>query len=251
MDSYIKMKSASLDFPIYEGLDLSFRNKLTKFGKLGTTKIRNSIERKIVRGLDNIDLDIKKGDKVAIIGPNGSGKTTLLKLLAGIYTPTSGEIQIHGKISSMIDLGFGFVDDATGYENIILSRVISGETIKDKNSIMKEAHEFTGLDEYLNLPMRTYSSGMKSRLALSTALFSIPDILLIDEFFSTGDLEFSKKSRGKIKEIMDNSSIMLFASHDLDLIKKLCTKAIYMKNGKINYYGSIEEAKKKYENDYK
>ena len=136
MDSYIKMKSASLDFPIYEGLDLSFRNKLTKFGKLGTTKIRNSIERKIVRGLDNIDLDIKKGDKVAIIGPNGSGKTTLLKLLAGIYTPTSGEIQIHGKISSMIDLGFGFVDDATGYENIILSRVISGETIKDKNSIM-------------------------------------------------------------------------------------------------------------------
>ena len=251
MESYIKMKSASLDFPIYEGLDLSFRNKLTKFGKLGTTKIRNSIERKIVRGLDNIDLDIKKGDKVAIIGPNGSGKTTLLKLLAGIYTPTSGEIQIHGKISSMIDLGFGFVDDATGYENIILSRVISGETIKDKNSIMKEAHEFTGLDEYLNLPMRTYSSGMKSRLALSTALFSIPDILLIDEFFSTGDLEFSKKSRGKIKEIMDNSSIMLFASHDLDLIKKLCTKAIYMKNGKINYYGSIEEAKKKYENDYK
>ena len=251
MDSYIKMKSASLDFPIYEGLDLSFRNKLTKFGKLGTTKIRNSIERKIVRGLDNIDLDIKKGDKVAIIGPNGSGKTTLLKLLAGIYTPTSGEIQIHGKISSMIDLGFGFVDDATGYENIILSRVISGETIKDKNRIMKEAHEFTGLDEYLNLPMRTYSSGMKSRLALSTALFSIPDILLIDEFFSTGDLEFSKKSRGKIKEIMDNSSIMLFASHDLDLIKKLCTKAIYMKNGKINYYGSIEEAKKKYENDYK
>ena len=251
MDSYIKMKSASLDFPIYEGLDLSFRNKLTKFGKLGTTKIRNSIERKIVRGLDNIDLDIKKGDKVAIIGPNGSGKTTLLKLLAGIYTPTSGEIQIHGKISSMIDLGFGFVDDATGYENIILSRVISGETIKDKNSIMKEAHEFTGLDEYLNLPMRSYSSGMKSRLALSTALFSIPDILLIDEFFSTGDLEFSKKSRGKIKEIMDNSSIMLFASHDLDLIKKLCTKAIYMKNGKINYYGSIEEAKKKYENDYK
>ena len=251
MDSYIKMKSASLDFPIYEGLDLSFRNKLTKFGKLGTTKIKNSIERKIVRGLDNIDLDIKKGDKVAIIGPNGSGKTTLLKLLAGIYTPTSGEIQIHGKISSMIDLGFGFVDDATGYENIILSRVISGETIKDKNSIMKEAHEFTGLDEYLNLPMRTYSSGMKSRLALSTALFSIPDILLIDEFFSTGDLEFSKKSRGKIKEIMDNSSIMLFASHDLDLIKKLCTKAIYMKNGKINYYGSIEEAKKKYENDYK
>tara|TARA_A100001011_G_scaffold400496_2_gene515539 strand:+ start:170 stop:925 length:756 start_codon:yes stop_codon:yes gene_type:complete len=251
MESYIKMKSASLDFPIYEGLDLSFRNKLTKFGKLGTTKIRNSIERKIVRGLDNIDLDIKKGDKVAIIGPNGSGKTTLLKLLAGIYTPTSGEIQIHGKISSMIDLGFGFVDDATGYENIILSRVISGETIKDKNRIMKEAHEFTGLDEYLNLPMRTYSSGMKSRLALSTALFSIPDILLIDEFFSTGDLEFSKKSRGKIKEIMDNSSIMLFASHDLDLIKKLCTKAIYMKNGKINYYGSIEEAKKKYENDYK
>jgi len=250
VDSYIKLNNVSLDFPLYEGLDLSFRNKITNFGKLGIMKTRSNLERKIVRGLDSINLDIKKGDKIAIIGPNGSGKTTLLKLLAGIYTPTDGKIDVFGKVSSMIDLGFGFVDDATGYENIILSKVIRGESIKDKKSIMQTAHDFTGLDEYLDLPMRTYSSGMKSRLALASALFSIPDILLIDEFFSTGDLEFSKKSRNKITEIMDNSSIMLFASHDLELIKKLCTKAIYMKNGKISYYGEIEKAREIYEKDF-
>ena len=204
----------------------------------------------MVRGLDNLNIDINTGDKIAIIGPNGSGKTTLLKLLAGIYMSTSGEIEINGKVNSMIDLGFGFVDDATGYENIMLSRVIRGESIRDKESIMNAAEEFSGLEQFLNLPIRTYSSGMKSRLALSSALYSVPDILLIDEFFSTGDLEFSKKSRSKIKEIMDNSSIMMFASHDLSLIKELCTKAIYMKNGSISYYGDIDEARLMYEKDY-
>ena len=250
MTSYIKLKNVSLDFPIYEGADFSFRNKLSSFGKISLNKINDNKVRSVVRGLDNLNININTGDKIAIIGPNGSGKTTLLKLLAGIYMPTSGEIEIHGKVSSMIDLGFGFVDDATGYENIMLSRGIRGESIKDKENIMKAAKEFSGLEQFLNLPIRTYSSGMKSRLALSSALYSVPDILLIDEFFSTGDLEFSKKSRSRIKEIMDNSSIMMFASHDLSLIKELCTKAIYMKNGNISYYGDIDEARSKYEKDY-
>ena len=250
MTSHIKLKNVSLDFPIYEGADFSFRNKISSFGRLSLNKGNDNKVRRIVRGLDNLNIDINTGDKIAIIGPNGSGKTTLLKLLAGIYMPTSGEIEINGKVNSMIDLGFGFVDDATGYENIMLSRVIRGESIRDKESIMNAAEEFSGLEQFLNLPIRTYSSGMKSRLALSSALYSVPDILLIDEFFSTGDLEFSKKSRSKIKEIMDNSSIMMFASHDLSLIKELCTKAIYMKNGSISYYGDIDEARLMYEKDY-
>jgi ABC-type polysaccharide/polyol phosphate transport system ATPase subunit len=250
MTSHIKLKNVSLDFPIYEGADFSFRNKISSFGRLSLNKGNDNKVRRVVRGLDNLNIDINTGDKIAIIGPNGSGKTTLLKLLAGIYMPTSGEIEINGKVNSMIDLGFGFVDDATGYENIMLSRVIRGESIRDKESIMNAAEEFSGLEQFLNLPIRTYSSGMKSRLALSSALYSVPDILLIDEFFSTGDLEFSKKSRSKIKEIMDNSSIMMFASHDLSLIKELCTKAIYMKNGSISYYGDIDEARLMYEKDY-
>lgn len=250
MTSHIKLKNVSLDFPIYEGADFSFRNKISSFGRLSLNKGNDNKVRRVVRGLDNLNIDINTGDKIAIIGPNGSGKTTLLKLLAGIYMPTSGEIEINGKVNSMIDLGFGFVDDATGYENIMLSRVIRGESIRDKDSIMSAAEEFSGLEQFLNLPIRTYSSGMKSRLALSSALYSVPDILLIDEFFSTGDLEFSKKSRSKIKEIMDNSSIMMFASHDLNLIKELCTKAIYMKNGSISYYGGIDEARLMYEKDY-
>ena len=252
MKSYIKLNHSCLDFPIYEASEFSFRNKISSFGKrigFAKTDIIKS-GRRIVRGLDNINLEINTGDKIAIIGPNGAGKTTLLKLLAGIYVPTSGTVEINGKVSSMIDLGFGFLDDATGYENILLSRIIQGESIKNRQNIIKSAEEFSGLGEYLNLPIRTYSSGMKSRLALSSAIYNVPDILLIDEFFSTGDIEFSKKSRDKITEIMDNSSIMLFASHDLNLVQELCTKAMYIKNGKINFYGNIDKARSIYENDY-
>ena len=186
MKSYIKLNNSCLDFPIYEGSDLSFRNKISSLGKKDGFAKSNIITsgRRIVRGLDNINLEINTGDKIAIIGPNGAGKTTLLKLLTGIYVPTSGTVEINGKVSSMIDLGFGFLDDATGYENILLSRIIQGESIKNKQHIIEFAEEFSGLGEYLSLPIRTYSSGMKSRLALSSAIHNVPDILLIDEFFS-------------------------------------------------------------------
>ena len=247
MSIFIKAKNASLDFPLYEQSDFSFRNKITSFGKLNGTKGKKN---NIIRGLDSINIKIKEGDKVAIIGANGSGKTTLLKLLSKIYSPSSGEVNINGKVCTMIDLGFGFLEDASGIENILLSKVIRGESIQNQGEIIENARNFSGLGEYLNFPIRTYSSGMKSRLALATALDSNPDILLIDEFFSTGDIEFAKKSKLKIMEIIDKSAILLFASHNLDVIEDICDKAIYMKNGKIENYGEVSEIKSIYINDH-
>ena len=127
---------------------------------------------------------------------------------------------------------------------------MQGESIKNVSEIYNSVNSFSGLGEYLDLPFRAYSSGMKSRLALSSALNSIPDILLVDEFFSTGDLNFTKISQDKIEEIIDRSSIMLFASHDLGLIKKICSKAIYMKNGSIKFLGDVKEASDMYKKDY-
>ncbi len=253
MNPSIKVINSTLDFPIFEGADFSFRNKISEIGsKIGFGKTEISKKGvKVVRGLNNINIQINVGDKIGILGPNGSGKTTLLKLLAGIYTPTSGKVEIKGKICSMIDLGFGFHNDATGFENILLSKVMHGESIDNVKEIYDSVEEFSGLGEYLDLPFRTYSSGMKSRLALSSALSNVPDILLIDEFFSTGDINFTEKSKNKIKEIIDRSSIMLFASHDLSLINKICSKAIYMKNGSIQYFGNVKEASKKYQEEYK
>ena len=247
MSIFIKAKNASLDFPLYEQSDFSFRNKITSFGKLSGTKGKKN---NIIRGLDSINIEIKEGDKVAIIGANGSGKTTLLKLLSKIYSPSSGEVNINGKVCTMIDLGFGFLEEASGIENILLSKVIRGESIQNQDEIIENARNFSGLGEYLNLPIRTYSSGMKSRLALATALDSNPDILLIDEFFSTGDIEFAKKSKVKIMEIIDKSAILLFASHNLDVIEGICDKAIYMKNGKIENYGEVSEIKSIYIKDH-
>jgi len=253
MKPSIKIINSTLDFPIYEGSDQSFRNKITQIGnKIGFAKTEISNKGiRVIRGLNNISIDIQEGDKIGILGPNGSGKTTLLKLLSGIYQPTSGKVETVGKICSMIDLGFGFHNDATGFENILISRVMQGESIKDKKEIFRSVESFSGLGEYLDLPFRTYSSGMKARLALSSALNNVPDILLIDEFFSTGDLDFTEKSRYKIEEMIDRSSIMLFASHDLSLIKKICSKAIYMKNGSIKFFGDVKEASKKYQAEYK
>ena len=251
MQSEIKLKNIHLDFPIYDSESMSLRNEMRSIGQnVLKNKTKNKLNRKFVEAIKNISFDFQHGDKVALLGPNGSGKTTLLKLIAGIYSPTSGHIQKNGDISCMLDIGFGFEQDATGYENIILSNVTRGLNKKQINNIINEIVDFSGLGDFLNMPFRTYSSGMQARLAFSSAIANSPDILLIDEFFSTGDIEFSKKSEKKVLEMMDNSSILIFASHDLSLLSKICNKAIYMENGEICLSGSIKDTINSYEKKY-
>ncbi len=242
MKSEIILKNVYLDFPLYDAQVVSLRNKITSIGNKYFSKIKkNTSGIKVIEGLKDFSYNFQYGDKVGIIGSNGSGKTTLLKLLAGIYSPTSGCIEKKGELSCMLDLGFGFEHDATGYENILLSNITRGLAKKEIDKILPEIVEFCGLGEFLNMPFRTYSSGMQARLAFASVIATTPDILLIDEFFSTGDREFSQKSRSKILELMNKSSILIFASHSMDLIEDICNKAILIKNGEIAFAGNPKE----------
>ena len=251
MRSEIILKNVNLDFPIYDVESLSIRNKISNFGKVIINKTStNKSGSRIVKGLKDINFNMNHGDRIALLGPNGSGKTTLLKLLAGIYSPTSGTLSKIGDTSCMLDIGFGFEQDATGYENIILSNITRGLSKDDIEKILPDIAEFSGLGEFLDMPFRTYSSGMQARLAFSSAIANTPDILLIDEFFSTGDIDFSEKSKKKVLKMMDNSSILVFASHDLELLDSICNKAICMHSGEIIFSGSTKEAIAQYKSIY-
>jgi len=250
MKSEIILNNVSLDFPIYDAKSLSIRNKVLDIGNTISNKSKTNISDSgtIIQALKDITLKFNHGDKVAIIGSNGSGKTTLLKLIAGIYHPTSGNANIKGELSCMLDIGFGFEQDATGYENIILSNITRGLKKDTIDKLLPEIAEFSGLGEFLNMPFRTYSSGMQARLAFASAIANTPGILLIDEFFSTGDIDFSIKSKKKVLEMMDNSSILVFASHDLTMLDKICNKAICMKNGEISFSGNTKDVITYYKN---
>ena len=251
MKSEINLQDVFLDFPIYDAQSLSIRNKMRDIGNTVVTRAKKNISgSKVVHGLKNVNLNLTHGDKLAVLGSNGSGKTTLLKLIAGIYYPTSGKVSCKGELSCMLDIGFGFEQDATGYENIILSNITRGLTKKDIDKLLPQIAEFSGLGDFLHMPLRTYSSGMQARLAFSSAIASTPGILLIDEFFSTGDIEFSERSKSKVLEMMDNSSILIFASHDMTLLKNICNKAILMKNGEIVFTGTPDEVVKFYKETY-
>ena len=251
MKSFIKLENINLDFPVYDDSNRSFRNTVIKTGKnlrFATTK-ENAFGKRIVQGLKNINLDITHGDRVAVLGPNGAGKSTLLKLIAGIYNTIDGKSNVQGSITSMLDMGFGFEEDATGYENIIIMNSVMGNNPKEAEKKIENILDFSELGDFIHMPLRTYSSGMRARLAFATAVEGSPDILLIDEFLGTGDHNFMIKSKEKIIETMRNASILLFASHAIHLVEDLCNKGIFMKNGKIIFYGSYDEAYKIYSED--
>ncbi len=187
--------------------------------------------------LKNISFNLKKGEALGIIGENGSGKTTLLKIIAGILKPTSGTVDVKGKLMSFIELGVGLQPEFTGRENIFLYGALLGlprnEIKKKLNSII----EFSGLKKFIDAKLRTYSTGMQMRLVFSTAMMNNPDILLIDEVIAVGDESFQKKSFNKIKNLKNNGKTIVFVSHSMEQIKTVCDKAIFLKDGKIKTIG--------------
>ncbi|MBS0271086.1 MAG: ABC transporter ATP-binding protein [Proteobacteria bacterium] len=194
-----------------------------------------------VSALKNITFSLQCGDRLGLIGHNGSGKTTLLKLLAGIYTPTAGKIQTKGKISTLFDILLGSQDDMTGFENLYLSSITRGKSIVETKRSLKEMANFTELGDYLHVPMRTYSSGMKLRVGFAVATEGTPDILLIDEIFGTGDQNFVEKSSQRLKDLINRSGILVFSSHSKELLRQLCNKVMILEHGEIKAMGETEE----------
>jgi lipopolysaccharide transport system ATP-binding protein len=205
------------------------------------------IKQNRVLALDNISFTIKDKDVVGIIGKNGAGKSTTLGLIAGVLAPTSGEVVVRGKVAPLLELGAGFHMDLTGRENIILNGILLGMTKKEILSKLDKIIEFSELKEFIDQPIRIYSSGMLSRLGFSVAVYTNPDILLIDEVLSVGDFKFQKKSKDKIYEFKKMGKTIIFVSHDIEVVKELCNKVIVINNKKVIFEGNVNEGVKIYE----
>ncbi len=197
--------------------------------------------------LKDISFEIKKGESVGIIGRNGAGKSTILKMITGVTFATSGEIMVKGKVAALLELTAGFSMDMTGRENIFLKCYLLGLENSEIKNIEKKIIEFASLGEYIDQPVRTYSSGMKMRLGFAININIRPDILVIDEALSVGDAAFKKKCEGKIKELRDTGITVLFVSHSMKSVSETCNRAIYLRDGMIEYDGDIEKAFEHYE----
>lgn len=196
--------------------------------------------------LKNISLDIFSGESVGIIGDNGAGKSTLLKMITGVTFPTEGEVFVQGKVAALLELTAGFSLEMTGRENIYLKGYILG--LKDNfiSEIEESIIEFAQLGDYIDQPVRTYSSGMKMRLGFAINVNIKPEILVIDEALSVGDANFKKKCKNKINDIIKSGTTVLFVSHSIESVKEICPRAVYLKKGEVVYDGNVEEAAKIY-----
>lgn len=234
--AYINLDRVTVDFPIFNASSLSLKNKMLKAVTGGKISTRHD-GHVIVRGLENINLKIESGERLGIVGHNGAGKTTLLRVLSGIYYPTAGTATIKGHCTSLINISLGIDAEATGRENIALRATLMGMTPKAIDALMEDIIDFSGLGEFIDMPFRTYSSGMQMRLAFAVSTSIKPQILIMDEWLSTGDQDFQERAKQRMKDIVDSTEILILASHSKDLLINNCNRVIWMEQGKIKMDG--------------
>ena len=208
--------------------------------------IKREIQYNEFWALKNVSFSVEKGDRVGILGLNGAGKSTLLKVISGVFKPTEGHVDKHGKMVPLLELGAGFDPQYTGKENIYLYGAMLGYTKKFIDSKYDEIVEFSELQKFMDVPVKNYSSGMKSRLGFSIATVVEPKILILDEVLSVGDAKFRKKSEKKIVSMFDSGVTVLFVSHSLEQVRRLCNKAMILEKGKLIAYGDIDPISEQY-----
>ena len=233
----IEVKNVYKSFNVYYDKANTLKEKLLFFNR------RKKEQRQVLK---DINLEINKGEVVALIGVNGSGKSTLLKLMTKIIYPNSGEIITHGKLTSLLELGAGFHPDFSGRENIYFNASIFGLTRKDIDERIDQIIEFSELQDFIDNPVRTYSSGMYMRLAFSVAINVDAQILLIDEILSVGDQHFQNKCFEKMKELKNEGKTMVFVTHSMGSVRDLCTRAVWLQDGNIRMDGTTDEVVDEY-----
>jgi len=225
----ITVTDLTIRFPVY-GVDAKSLKKhlarVTVGGRLDA--MAGATE---VTAITNLNLELKAGDRLGLIGHNGSGKTTLLRTLSGAYEPDEGTVDVHGRIAALLNLGLGIDPTATGYDNIRLRGRISGLSSKEIDERMDEIAAFTGLGPFLAMPVKTYSAGMQARLAFSAATAVEADILLMDEWISVGDADFQKLAHKRLLSLVERAGILVLATHDVDLLRLYCNKVMRMEGG--------------------
>ncbi len=213
-----------------------------------TFSIRKKKYSKEHYALKNINLKINKGESIGIVGTNGSGKSTLLKLVTGVVTPTTGTIKTDGKIAALLELGAGFNPEYTGIENIYLNGTMMGYTEEEMKKRVPDIIEFADIGEFINQPVKSYSSGMFARLAFAVSINVEPDILIVDEALSVGDTRFQVKCIDKMRELQESGTTILFVTHAIEQIKRFCTRAIWIKNGELIEDGEASQVVDLYDN---
>jgi lipopolysaccharide transport system ATP-binding protein len=224
----ISCRDLTLRFPVY-GVDAKSLKKhlaRTVGGRLGSAHGVTE-----VTALSNLNLELKAGDRLGLIGHNGSGKTTLLRALSGAYEPDDGQIEVEGRIAALLDLSLGIDPSATGYDNIRLRGRIAGLSAREIEGKMDEIAEFTGLGAFLAMPVKTYSAGMQARLAFAAATAVEADVLLMDEWIAVGDADFQKLAHKRLLDLVERAGILVLASHDLDLLRLYCNKVMRLEGG--------------------
>ena len=228
----ITLENVSVSFPVYTVSSRSLKNSIF-YAATGGRFSTHHHTHVTVDALKEVSFHLKEGDRIGLVGHNGAGKSTILRVLAGIYSPTRGKVEIEGVVAPLFDAGLGFNAEATGYENIMLRGLLLGltkEEIKDKS---KEIAEFSELGDYLHLPVRTFSSGMQTRLAFATSTAIEPDILLLDEIIGAGDADFMKKAEKRLESLIFQSEILVLASHSEHIMQRFCSKIFKMHQGEI------------------
>lgn len=210
-------------------------------------RMKGKIEYDEFWALKNVSFQVEKGDSVGLVGLNGSGKSTLLKVIAGVLKPTKGEVKIHGTIAPLIELGAGFDFDLTGRENVFLNGSILGYSRKQMMEYYDDIVEFSELSEFMDVPVKNYSSGMLSRLAFAIATIGKPDILIVDEVLSVGDFRFQQKCEQRIQNMIGDETTVLFVSHSIEQVKTICRRAVWLEKGQVKMIGTSEEVGNLYE----
>jgi homopolymeric O-antigen transport system ATP-binding protein len=237
--AFLRLRDLWVEFPIYQGGSRSLKKSL--LAKAHGNLARDARDRVNIVALSGINLDVEHGDRLAVLGANGAGKSTLLKVLAGIYAPTRGHVHSSGRISALLTASVGLDPDATGRENIVLQGMYMDVHPREMRARVDEIAEFTELGYHLDLPVRTYSSGMMVRLCFAVATSVRPDILLMDEWLAAGDASFLGKARKRMEDFVSASSILVLASHSIPILQEWCDRAILLDKGRIVAMGDVKE----------
>lgn len=238
--SIVSVKNISLKFKMEQ-------NRANSLKEFCVRWMKRDLKSEDFWALTDVSFDVEKGDVIGIIGHNGAGKSTLLKVISGIMKPTKGTIEAHGNIVPMLELGSGFDMELSGRENIYLNGAILGYSEEFLNEKYDEIVAFSELGNFIEAPLRTYSSGMLARLAFSVACIVEPEILIVDEILSVGDADFQEKSRARMMELMTGGTTVFFVSHSLKQIREMCNKVVWLEHGKIQAIGKTEEICNMYE----